>query len=180
MVGHELQAEPLESQETGSERAGHDGAFFVGPIQFEGVGTEFFEDALGIAGDAECLHGFVGLEEFGGAKDFGGLPGAGHQHNLFGADAPKSFFRREEQFGGGNASGGDVEMLGPKSGDEAGQVVAGTAANKEPRAARRERICKAVQDAGLPELGFGFRPNVRLRVNLGQSMLRRARLGVRA
>ena len=73
VIANELKAEPLESQKNCGKRAGHHGAFLVGPVQFEGMSTKFFEDALGIAGDAESLNSFVCLEKFCSAQNLGGF-----------------------------------------------------------------------------------------------------------
>ena len=117
VIADELKAEPLEGQKNCGKRAGHHGAFFVGPVQFKGMSAKFFEDALGIAGDAESLNSFVGLEKFGSAKNLSGFTGPGHEDDLLGADATKRLFRSEEELGSGNSGGGDVTVLGPERGN---------------------------------------------------------------
>jgi len=141
------------------------------------MGAKLFEEALGIAGDAEGLDGFVGLEKFSDAENFGGFSGTGHEDDLFSADLAESLTGSEEQFRGGHAGGGDVEMLGPDGSDDAGQVVTGATSDEKPGTARGKGLGETVEDAGFSELGFSFSPNVRLGGNFGESVLRRAGFG---
>jgi hypothetical protein len=115
-----MQAETLEGEKDGGEGAGHHGTFFISPRKGESVGAEFFEDARGVAGDPEGKNGLMEFQEFGGANDFRGFAGAGHQDYLFGGTATQSFAGGKEEFGGGDGRGLNLEVLGPDGGDQAG------------------------------------------------------------
>ena len=78
IVADELQSQALKGQHDGGEGSGHHRTFFIGPGEFERVRAKLFERAIWIAGDAEGLDGFVILQQFGGAQDFGGFAGARH------------------------------------------------------------------------------------------------------
>src|ERR1700731_2618475 len=106
-----MQAQTLEGEKDGGEGASHHGTFFISPRKGESVGAEFFEDAGGVAGDPQGKNGLMGFQEFGGANDFGGFPGAGHQDYLFGGAATQSFPGGKKEFGGGNGRGLNLEVL---------------------------------------------------------------------
>jgi hypothetical protein len=97
VICDELQTKALESEQDRSEGPRHDRAALVGPAQLERMRAEFFEYALHVAGDAQGLYGLVRLQQFRRAQNFGGLSGAGHQHDLFGPNTTHSFFRGKEE-----------------------------------------------------------------------------------
>ena len=81
---------------------------------------------------------------------------------------------REEQFGGGHAGRGNVKVLGPEGGNQAGEVVAGAAADKKPRAARRKEVGEFFEEPRFAELRLRFAPDS----GLGKNFLQRVLAGL--
>ena len=81
IVTDELQGQSLEGEQYGRERSGHHDALFVGPCQFEGMCTEFFEHTLRVAGDSQSLNRLVRLSNWRHETSVVSA-GTGHQADL--------------------------------------------------------------------------------------------------